>query len=86
MNRGSRLLAMRNYFVTLPNTTICQRWIPFFFKINSWYYTRHRVWNRCQRQYYFEYIAQYIKSAAVVDPNKIRGLNKDFRIGQPILV
>ncbi|MHB8163219.1 MAG: RecB family exonuclease [Methanoregula sp.] len=46
----------------------------FFFKINSWSFTKHRVWNRCQRQYYFEYIAQYVKSGAVVDPEKIRGL------------
>jgi CRISPR/Cas system-associated exonuclease Cas4 (RecB family) len=47
---------------------------PFFFKIDSWSYTRHRVWNRCQRQYYFDYIAQYVKTGAIVDPEKIRGL------------
>ncbi|MFA6226592.1 MAG: PD-(D/E)XK nuclease family protein [Methanoregula sp.] len=50
---------------------------PFFFKINSWSFTKHRVWNRCQRQYYFEYIAPYVKSAPVVDPEKIRWL-KNF--------
>jgi hypothetical protein len=50
---------------------------PFFFKINTWSFTKHRVWNRCQRQYYFEYIAPYIKSAPVVDPEKIRWL-KNF--------
>ncbi len=50
---------------------------PFFFKINTWSFTKHRVWNRCQRQYYFEYIAQYIKSEAVVNPEKIRWL-KEF--------
>jgi len=49
----------------------------FFFKINSWSFTKHRVWNRCQRQYYFEYIAPYVKSAPVVDPEKIRWL-KNF--------
>ncbi len=49
----------------------------FFFKINSWSFTKHRVWNRCQRQYYFEYIAPYIKSDAVVNPEKIRWL-KNF--------
>jgi CRISPR/Cas system-associated exonuclease Cas4 (RecB family) len=47
---------------------------PFFFKINSWSFTKHRVWNRCQRQYYFEYIAPYVKSAPVVDPEKIKWL------------
>jgi CRISPR/Cas system-associated exonuclease Cas4 (RecB family) len=46
----------------------------FFFETNSWSYTRHRVWNRCQRQYYFDYIAQYVKSATVVPPEKIRWL------------
>ena len=33
--------------------------------------------NRCQRQYYFEYIAPYIKSQPIVDPEKIRWL-KNF--------
>jgi CRISPR/Cas system-associated exonuclease Cas4 (RecB family) len=47
---------------------------PFFHKINSWSFTKHRVWNRCQRQYYFEYIAPYVKSAPVVDPEKIKWL------------
>jgi len=47
---------------------------PFFFTINSWSFTKHRVWNRCQRQYYFEYIAPYIKSAVIVNPEKIRWL------------
>jgi CRISPR/Cas system-associated exonuclease Cas4 (RecB family) len=51
---------------------------PFFFKINSWSFTKHRVWNRCQRQYYFEYIAQYVKSNSVVNPEKIRWL-KNFK-------
>ncbi len=50
---------------------------PFFFQINSWSFTRHRVWNRCQRQYYFEYIAPYIKTGAIVDPKKIQWL-KEF--------
>ena len=50
---------------------------PFFSKINSWSFTRHRVWNRCQRQYYFEYIAPYVRSSPVVDPEKIRWL-KNF--------
>ena len=50
---------------------------PFFFKINSWSFTKHRVWNRCQRQYYFEYIAQYIKTNPIIDPEKIRWL-KNF--------
>ena len=50
---------------------------PFFFKINTWSFTKHRVWNRCQRQYYFEYIAPYVKSDRVVDPEKIRWL-KNF--------
>ncbi|MFZ1127737.1 RecB family exonuclease [Methanoregula sp.] len=50
---------------------------PFFFKINSWSFTRHRVWNRCQRQYYYEYIAPYVKSNPIVNPEKIRYL-KNF--------
>jgi hypothetical protein len=50
---------------------------PFFFEINTWSFTKHRVWNRCQRQYYFEYIAPYVKSQPVVDPEKIRWL-KNF--------
>ncbi len=51
---------------------------PFFFTINSWSFTKHRVWNRCQRQYYFEYIAPYVKSNSVVNPEKIRWL-KNFK-------
>jgi len=50
---------------------------PFFFTINTWSFTRHRVWNRCQRQYYFEYIAPYVKADPVVDPGTIRYL-KNF--------
>ena len=50
---------------------------PFFFKINAWSFTKHRVWNRCQRQYYFEYIAPYVRSDPVVNPEKIRWL-KNF--------
>ncbi|MFA4860977.1 RecB family exonuclease [Methanoregula sp.] len=50
---------------------------PFFFSINTWSFTKHRVWNRCQRQYYFEYIAPYVKSAPVVSQEKIRWL-KNF--------
>ena len=44
----------------------------FFFEINSWSFTRHRIWNRCKRQYYYEYIAPYLKPPAPVDINKIR--------------
>lgn len=47
---------------------------PFFFTNTTWSFTRHRVWNRCQRQYYFEYIAPYVRSRPVVDPEKIRWL------------
>lgn len=50
---------------------------PFFFKINSWSFTKHRIWNRCQRQYYFEYIAPFVKSVPIVNPEKIRWL-KNF--------
>ncbi|MFA5237812.1 MAG: PD-(D/E)XK nuclease family protein [Methanoregula sp.] len=50
---------------------------PFFFTINTWSFTKHRVWNRCQRQYYYEYIAPYVKTGAVVFPEKIRWL-KNF--------
>ncbi|MDD4136653.1 MAG: PD-(D/E)XK nuclease family protein [Methanoregula sp.] len=50
---------------------------PFFFQINTWSFTKHRVWNRCQRQYYFEYIAPYVKSNPVVNPERIRYL-KNF--------
>lgn len=50
---------------------------PFFFKINTWSFTKHRVWNRCQRQYYFEYIAPYVEFGVIVDPEKIRWL-KNF--------
>ncbi|HOX36212.1 MAG TPA: PD-(D/E)XK nuclease family protein [Methanoregulaceae archaeon] len=50
---------------------------PYFFQNNRWSFTRHRVWNRCPRQYYFEYIAPYVRSDPVVDPGKIRWL-KNF--------
>ena len=47
---------------------------PFFHKKNSGSVTKHRIWNRCQRQYYIEYIAPYVESAPVVDPEKIKWL------------
>lgn len=50
---------------------------PFFHTINTWSFTKHRVWNRCQRQYYFEYIAQYIRTNPFIPPAKIRYL-KNF--------
>lgn len=50
---------------------------PFFFTINTWSFTKHRVWDRCRRQYYYEYIARYVKSKPVVPPEKIRWL-KNF--------
>jgi CRISPR/Cas system-associated exonuclease Cas4 (RecB family) len=43
-----------------------------FFKFNSWSFTKHRIWNRCRRQYYYEYIAPYLKPPTPVDVNKIR--------------
>ena len=52
-------------------------WHPFFFKINTWSFTKHRVWNRCQRQYDYDYIAPFIKSNSLVPPEKIRWL-KNF--------
>ncbi|HNX17512.1 MAG TPA: PD-(D/E)XK nuclease family protein [Methanoregula sp.] len=62
---------------TSSQKKVCQNWIHFFIKTNNWSFTRHRVWNRCQRQYYYDYIAPYVKSGAVVDPEKIRWL-KNF--------
>ena len=44
----------------------------YFFKNNSWSFSKHRVWNRCQRQYYYDYIAPYLKPPAPVDVNQIR--------------
>ena len=44
----------------------------YFFENNSWSFTKHRVWNRCRRQYYYDYIAPYLKSPVSVDVNKIR--------------
>ena len=43
----------------------------YFFKNNSWSFTRHRIWNQCKRQYYYEYIAPYVKPPAPVDVDKI---------------
>ncbi len=42
-----------------------------FFEINSWSFTKHRIWNQCRRQYYYQYIAPYLKAPAPVDINKI---------------
>ncbi len=49
-----------------------------FFETNSWSFTRHRIWHRCKKQYYYEYIAQYLKPPAPVDASKIRFL-KEFK-------
>jgi hypothetical protein len=68
---------IRKYFTARSNTILVADLDPFFFTINTWSFTKHRVWNRCQRQYYFEYIAPYIKSNPVVKPEKIRWL-KNF--------
>lgn len=45
-----------------------------FFEFNNWSFTRHRVWNKCRRQYYFEYIASYLKPPTSVDANKVKQL------------
>ncbi len=48
----------------------------YFFDNNSWSFTKHRIWKRCMRQYYYEYIAPYLKSPAPIDVNKIRLLKE----------
>jgi len=47
-----------------------------FFDYNFWSFTKHRTWARCPRQYYFEYIAPYLKPPAPIDVNKIRVLKE----------
>ena len=42
-----------------------------FFENNSWSFTKHRMWNQCRRQYYYQYIAPYLKFPAPVDVNLI---------------
>lgn len=50
---------------------------PWFFKNNTWSFSRHRIWNTCQRQYYYSYIAPYCKPPAPFDVDTIRRL-KEF--------
>jgi len=47
-----------------------------FFENIFWSFTKHRIWHRCKRQYYYEYIAPYLKPPAPVDVNKIRTLKE----------
>lgn len=47
-----------------------------FFDFNFWSFTKHRTWNRCPRQYYYEYIALYLKPPVPIDVNKIRVLKE----------
>ena len=44
----------------------------YFFKNNFWSFSKHRIWKRCRRQYYYDYVAPYLKSPRPVEANQIR--------------
>jgi len=53
----------------------------WFFKFNSWSFSRHQLLNYCKRAYYYRYIGSALKSSTVFDISKIKrlkGLNSKF--------
>jgi CRISPR/Cas system-associated exonuclease Cas4 (RecB family) len=60
----------------------------WFFKFNSWSFSRHQLLNYCKRAYYYRYIGSASKSSKVLDVEKIKrlkGLKSKFVV-QGILV
>jgi len=60
----------------------------WFFKFNSWSFSRHQLLNYCKRAYYYRYIGSALKSSKVPDVEKIKRLNglKSKYVLQGILV
>jgi CRISPR/Cas system-associated exonuclease Cas4 (RecB family) len=55
----------------------------WFFKFNSWSFSRHQLLNYCKRAYYYRYIGSALKSSKVLDIEKIKrlkGLDSKFVI------
>ena len=46
----------------------------WFFKFNSWSFSRHQLLNYCKRAYYYRYIGSALKSSKVLDVEKIKRL------------
>lgn len=36
---------------------------PWFFKYNSWSYSKHRLWDLCKRHYYYQHIGPALKES-----------------------
>ena len=79
--RGSCLMVKQNLkrriFRDSPQLKIYGGSRSFFLQDKFLVIHETRVWKRCQRQYYFEYIAPYVKSAPVCRSRKNRWL-KNF--------
>lgn len=58
-------------FRNAPQQSLMPELENSFFQFNSWSFTKHRVWNQCRRQYFYQYVAQHLKPPAPVDVNKI---------------
>ena len=48
----------------------------WFFKFNSWSFSRHQLMNFCKRAYYYRYIGGALKYSPVLDVPKIKRLKK----------
>ncbi len=49
---------------------------PWFFKYNSWSYSKHRLWDLCKRHYYYQHIGPALKESENVDVSRLKRLKK----------
>jgi hypothetical protein len=47
---------------------------PWFYDNNFWSFSKHRIWHQCQKQYYYTYIAPFLKQSPHFDIQKIKYL------------
>lgn len=60
----------------------------WFFKFNTWSFSRHQLLNYCNRAYYYRYIGSALKSSKILDVEKIKRLKglKSKYVLQGILI
>ena len=49
---------------------------PKFFEYNGWSFSGHRLWNQCNRAYYFQYIAHHVNEPPNFNRSELYDLRK----------
>ncbi|MFP4052094.1 MAG: recombinase RecB, partial [Thermoplasmata archaeon] len=48
----------------------------WFYKYNSWSFSKHRLWNSCKLAYYYQYIGPALKNPEELDVKILRELKE----------